>query len=101
MKNYLALAASALMLSGCNTSTNSYPSEGGKKLNVGQAAPALVAEGWLNSTLPSDAELAGKVLVVDAWAHWCPPCANAAPELVELYEQYKSQDVVFVGLTAE
>lgn len=101
MKTYLALAVSALILCGCNAGSGPYSSEGGKELNIGQPAPALVAEGWLNSTLPSDTELKGKVLVVDVWAYWCGPCANAAPELVELYDQYKSQDVVFIGLTPE
>lgn len=101
MDDALALIASALLLCGCNAGNGSHSSEGGRSLNVGQPAPALVAEGWLNSALPSDSDLAGKVLVIDVWAYWCGPCANAAPELVELYEQYKSQDVVFLGLTSE
>lgn len=37
-------------------------------LAVGQQAPAITAEGWLNGQPPP--ELAGKVVVVHAWAWW-------------------------------
>ena len=46
-------------------------------------------------------ELQGKVVVVDAWAYWCRPCFEAAPELIALHQKYSDQGVVFVGLTTE
>ena len=39
-------------------------------IGVGAAQPKLLAEGWLNGTIPSETELEGKVLVVDVWAYW-------------------------------
>ena len=44
--------------------------QSGGPLGAGAAAPALLAEGWLNGTAPSESELAGKVIVVDVWAYW-------------------------------
>ena len=63
-------------------------------------APKIQAAGWLNGPGPSEEDLHGKVIVVDAWAFWCSPCRRAAPELVQLYEKYKDR-VVFIGLTSE
>ena len=44
--------------------------ESGGPLGAGATPPALLAEGWLNGTAPSKSDLAGKVIVVDVWAHW-------------------------------
>ncbi len=69
-------------------------------LAVGEVAPKISAAGWVNGEPPTD--LAGKVIVVDAWATWCHPCRQAAPELVEIYQKFADRDdVVFIGLTSD
>lgn len=45
----------------------------------------------------STAEAAGKVVVVNVWGSWCPPCRHEAPELVKAAEQSKGK-AVFYGL---
>lgn len=67
----------------------------------GQPLPNLTAAGWLNGNPPDPARFEGKVLVIDAWATWCLPCRERAPDLVYLYEKYHDRGVEFVGLTAE
>jgi len=44
------------------------------------------------------ADYKGKVVVLDLWATWCPPCRKEIPFLVSLYEQYKDQGLVVVGV---
>jgi thiol-disulfide isomerase/thioredoxin len=66
---------------------------------IGKPAPAIKVETWLNGPGPTADELKGRVIVVDAWAHWCMPCRANAPELVALHKQYSPRGVVFVGLT--
>ena len=68
---------------------------------VGKPFPALEVEGWLNGPGPTADELTGKILVVDAWAHWCMPCRMAAPGLIEFERKYRDRGVVFLGLTSD
>jgi hypothetical protein len=59
----LFVVIGVVALSGCGGS-------GPGPLGVGAAPPKLLAEGWLNGTSPGEAELVGKVVVVEVWAHW-------------------------------
>ena len=43
----------------------------------------------------------GKVIVLNFWATWCPPCREEMPELSAMQKQYKDQDLVIVGLSTE
>jgi thiol-disulfide isomerase/thioredoxin len=43
-------------------------------------------------------DYAGKVVVLDLWATWCPPCRQEIPFLVELFEQNKDDGLVVVGV---
>jgi thiol-disulfide isomerase/thioredoxin len=40
----------------------------------------------------------GKVLIVNFWASWCPPCVEEMPTLDKLQGEFKSQNVLFVGI---
>jgi thiol-disulfide isomerase/thioredoxin len=47
----------------------------------------------------SSAELKGKVVVVNFWGVWCPPCREEMPLLQRIYEKYKNNaDVRFVTI---
>lgn len=41
----------------------------------------------------------GKVVLVNFWAVWCPPCLAEMPDLNKLYTNYKDKDFVILGLT--
>ena len=40
----------------------------------------------------------GKVLVVNFWASWCPPCVEEMPTLDQISKEYASKNVLFVGI---
>lgn len=44
------------------------------------------------------ADLRGQVVVVNFWASWCVPCEEEAAELEMAHQQFKGQDVVFLGV---
>jgi thiol-disulfide isomerase/thioredoxin len=43
----------------------------------------------------------GKVLVVDFWATYCPPCVRQVPKLAELSRKYHDKGLEVIGLTAD
>ena len=43
-------------------------------------------------------EYRGKVVVVDFWATWCPPCREEVPQLVRLAEQNRARGIEVIGL---
>lgn len=53
-----------------------------------QAAPPFLARD-INGGVVSTAEWHGKVVLLNFWATWCPPCREEVPELIELQGRYK------------
>ena len=46
-------------------------------------------------------DYAGRYLVIDFWASWCPDCRKANPRMVDLYERYANDDyrIDFLGIS--
>jgi thiol-disulfide isomerase/thioredoxin len=46
-------------------------------------------------------QYAGKVLVVNFFASWCPPCRGETPDFVKAYENNKDKNFVIVGISVD
>jgi peroxiredoxin len=46
-------------------------------------------------------EQRGKVVVLNFWATWCPPCRKEMPDLEKLYQQFKDQGLVILAISDE
>ncbi len=68
---------------------------------VGQVAPSFKLERVDGGRLASS-DLSGKVVLLDFWDTWCPPCRKALPHLQEISEEYPDGfEVVGVALGQE
>jgi thiol-disulfide isomerase/thioredoxin len=66
------------------------------KDNVGKQLPEMKL-----SYTGKDPVLAGKPLIVEFWATWCPPCRTSIPHLNELYKKFQPKGLEAVGVTKE
>jgi len=39
-----------------------------------------------------------KVILLNFWATWCPPCRREIPDFMEIYKQYKDKDFIVIGV---
>jgi thiol-disulfide isomerase/thioredoxin len=64
-----------------------------------EAAPPFQAHD-LSGMLVSNANWPGKVVLVNFWATWCPPCREEIPELIALQKQYGDR-LQIVGISED
>jgi peroxiredoxin len=105
----LALLVALIVLPGCGgrdeQATEEETVEG--TTEVGASSGTGVAAGMrppafelpdLHGNQVTLADYAGKIVVLDLWATWCPPCRQEIPFLVALYEEHKDEGLVVVGV---
>ena len=49
----------------------------------------------------STRDLRGKIVVIDFWATWCGPCISELPRMKQIYDQYKTVGVEFIGISLD
>lgn len=63
---------------------------------VGKQAPAFKMTDT-KGKVHTNSSLKGKVVLLDFWATWCPPCVAASPTMQKLHEKYAKQGLVVIG----
>jgi peroxiredoxin len=67
--------------------------------NAVPAPPFLVPD--LDGHAISTADWHGKVVLLNFWATWCPPCRKEMPDLEALYDKYKDQGFLVLAISDE
>jgi peroxiredoxin len=70
----------------------------GRMLAVGSEAPDFTLERPRGEPVQRSA-LAGKVVVVNFWATWCPPCREEMPDLVKVVQEFEAKGVTLVAIS--
>ncbi len=47
------------------------------------------------------ADYQGKVVLLNFWATWCPPCREEMPAMERLYQRYKDRGVVVLAVSVD
>jgi peroxiredoxin len=55
----------------------------------------------INGKAFSLSDYKGKVVLLDFWATWCPPCRKEVPGFIELYNSYRSHGFVVIGVSMD
>jgi thiol-disulfide isomerase/thioredoxin len=108
----VSLAALVLSASGCTPSKEDKPPPPkvtAAPVGAGQSmvalpklgrAPAWKLQDLAGKVVTSD-QFKGKVVVVDFWATWCPPCRAEIPGYAELQRKYGNDGFVIVGVSLD
>ena len=68
--------------------------------HVGDPAPPVTAK-TLDGRAFDLAALRGRVVVINVWATWCPPCRAEMPALDAVYRGLRGQGLEMIGLSAD
>ena len=83
-----------------STSSSRPPSEMVKSVVVGDVAPDFQLEDTKGNKITLS-DLRGKIVMVNFWATWCPPCIEEMPSMERLHEAMSSDDFVMLAINTE
>ncbi len=53
------------------------------------------------SNLTNLSDYKGKVVILDFWATWCPPCRKGIPDLIQIKKEFKDKGVEVIGISLD
>ena len=71
-----------------------------KEVQAGPAAPDFTLSDMSGNTISLE-QYRGKVVLLDFWATWCPPCRMTIPVLIKLQDEYRKKGLVILGVSID
>jgi peroxiredoxin len=87
----LIVLFAVMLLSGCYS--------GSRPPRIGSPAPDFTVQDSDRTVTLS--ELRGKVVVLNFWATWCPPCIDEMPSLVNMQQRLKDKGVTVLAVSID
>ena len=97
---YLVLIVSCLLCLGLAACSNQSQTTPAGPPAVGQPAPDFTLRDLGGKTV-SLADFRGKVVIVNFWATWCPPCRAEMPSMEKLYRELAGEGLVMLAVNVE
>lgn len=69
-------------------------------LSLAESLPKFSLETIQSETINSD-QFSGKILLVDFFATWCPPCIASIPHLTDLQKKYQTNGFQMLGISVD
>lgn len=100
---WIALSLALAVLAACSADRSSSPTADGQgqveQIEIADRSQVEPIEGQLLDGGTFDSrDLAGQVIVYNVWGSWCAPCRDEAPILRRVWEEYRADEVAFVGI---
>ena len=102
MKNTLIFFIAIIVAGGSGFALQKYINKQQAQNNpvIGSQRPefsAMDSEGQLRNIKEWD----GKLIFLNFWATWCPPCLKEIPDFIELQKAYGNQDFQIIGIALD
>jgi len=92
------LFLTALALSGCDNSTPK--SQVAKGASVDNVAPDFTLTD-MHGEQVTLSQFKGKVVILNFWATWCPPCKEEMPSMERLYREFSDKGLVMLAVNVD
>lgn len=71
-----------------------------QKIEIGMSAPNFTLKS-LEGERISLLDFKGKVVLLDFWATWCPPCRFSIPALIKIQKKFKEKNFAVLGINID
>lgn len=89
-----------LALTACKGKSGEEINEGPKAPEKGEASVDVTINDLEGKTVTLS-QFKGKVVILNFWATWCPPCREEMPSMDALYQKFKGKDLVMLAASID